>query len=113
MVGIEPDEAQQLIAKVGLPQKPVSTATVSTPLSSNTETAITSKHTKHVPPKAETFRKNPCLIRGFIYAGIFLVIVVLAYEFIFKPDPGKKAQVPEKRRFFTSYCCREYSCRAD
>lgn len=95
MVGIEPDEAQQLIAKVGLPQKSVNTTTVSTPVSSNTETATTSKQTKHAPPKAEHSVK-PLLIRGFIYAGIFLVIVVLAYEFIFKPDPGKKAQVPEK-----------------
>lgn len=94
MVGIEPDEAQQLIARIGLPQKPVTAPPVNPAPAQQTEVQ-TQKPVKHTAPKAEHSVK-PLLVRGFVYAGIFLVIVILAYEFVFKPDPNKKAQIPEK-----------------
>lgn len=94
MVGIEPDEAQQLISRVGLPSKPVVQQAVQTPAAEQ-KPAETVRPNKPTPPKAERSVK-PLLIRGFVYAGIFLGIVILAYEFVFKPDPSKKSQSPQK-----------------
>ncbi|MFN5307919.1 MAG: RodZ domain-containing protein [Candidatus Kapaibacterium sp.] len=88
MVKIEEEEIQAIIAKVGVASKPTP-AVIATPVSD------APKQTRSAPPKAE-YSVKPLLLRAFIFAGLFLAIVIAIYTYVFKPDP-KSAHTPQQK----------------
>jgi len=86
MVKIEEDEIQSIIAKVGVAPKPTPAVIVPTVNEQPKQTMRSS-----APPKAE-YSVKPLLIRAFIFAALFLGIVVLIYTYVFKPTSASQAQ---------------------